>query len=173
MVAWPAVAVVAATKAFESASRLATANSRARSLGARSRSQRVDRSAVARFFGGAPCLLRVRGSRPRPRPFAPIVSLTSILCAINRGELRATKLNRGRIYRIHESWVDTWLSLNAFPEKEAFASREATLEASTRVRSAPTRAQPREPHGSEDSTFSEFGTSADVPMQCSASGSCA
>ena len=45
-------------------------------------------------------------------------SLTTIKRAIKRGDLRATRLNHGRIYRVHKEWIDRWLNESASPERE-------------------------------------------------------
>ena len=38
-------------------------------------------------------------------------SVTTILRAIRDGKLKATRINNGRVYRIHTSWCDAWLGL--------------------------------------------------------------
>lgn len=41
------------------------------------------------------------------------VSVTTILRAVRDSRLRATRINNGRVFRIHESWIDEWLGLDS------------------------------------------------------------
>ena len=51
--------------------------------------------------------LDVRGAARRTR-----TSIITIRRAIHHGKLKATRINNGRVYRIHTSWCDAWLGLS-------------------------------------------------------------
>jgi excisionase family DNA binding protein len=57
--------------------------------------------------------LDVRGAARRTR-----TSIITIRRAIHDGKLIATRINNGRVYRIHTSWCDAWLGLGGQPPAE-------------------------------------------------------